>query len=45
MGDEFETALLNCVASRLRPLGYEYDARLRVEDEVLYEDSILRKYF
>lgn len=34
MGDDFETALLIYVAPRLRPLGYEYDARLRVEDEL-----------
>lgn len=34
MGNDFETALLNCVAPRLRPLGYEYDARLRVEEEL-----------
>jgi hypothetical protein len=34
MGNDFEAALLNYVAPRLRPLGYEYDARLRVEDEL-----------
>ena len=34
MTSDFETALLNIIAPRLRPLGYEYDGRLRVQDEL-----------
>ncbi len=34
MSDDFEAALLNHVAPRLRRLGYHYDARLRWEDEL-----------
>ncbi len=34
MSDDFEAALLNCVAPRLQRLGYHYDARLRRENEL-----------
>ena len=34
MSSDFEAALLNQVAPRLRLLGYRYDARLRREDEL-----------